>query len=923
MGGSSKKQVVGKHWKLAWLHGVCEGPVDAYLEFRGGERTAWSGYLNGSGHIEINAPWLWGGEKLEGGITGGVDIMFGEPTQMPNGYLVSNFGPQSAYRGRLCVSFNGGRFGTNPYPKSVSHKVRCILKGWDNDTPWYPERAVIGLENKSSVALYIALDTSSSMSGTRLTGMKAAVKGLLDVLNETIVAGGGHIDLRIERWSNGSQGQTWLNVDAADIASAKLYIDQTQAAGSTVFQSAFSNLSSFYSSATGERITFFITDGEPNNGATDANAARAIVDSVAGVKVFGINIDLTNTTYTAIVDNTPEDGVPVVSGGNPDALVAAMSGALFGGRVGMNPIHIIYESLTSKHRKGEPVESIDDANFRQAADYYFGQGFGLCTTYDHSKEDIDTFHERIGKVINASPAQSRIDGKYRINILRGEYDLDTLPVLTDEDILEFTREPSSPIDCVNEVIVEWFDPILKKVRATQPVHSQGSIQAAGRIISETFKAHEIPDERLALRVAARILKSKATPLNRFQLTTTRATYDWTTGMAFRLMAPRNGVADMVCLTGEMNLGLLRAGAIRFPAVEDVSGLPTSVYVRPEPGVDTQPSQEPDPPAAQSLIEAPYIELAGTLPAAELSALDADSGYVLAMGAKPAVGIDYQLLTKADGEDYADGGPAEWCPTAVIVEAVAVGNLGTDFTFTGGTNLDLVRVGTAALWGSELCRVDAMNAGAGTIKLGRAVGDTVPQEHPAGQRIWFYDEWAGEDQREYVAGESVSAKMLTRTSTKLLSQNAAPASTVVMAGRASRPYPPHGVKINNQAFPTNVSNGMAIVWVHRDRLQQADQLMDTTVGSIGPEPHTRYGLRFRDSGGVVLVEKLDIDGATANAVLAYTGTVTMELFSITNAGTSWQMQVRQFNYTPPGGTTESVITAPTWTPDEYVLDGGGA
>ena len=41
----------------------------------------------------------------------------------------------------------------NPYPKRAEFKGRRILQGWDNDTPWYPEKAEIPLLDGSVTLL--------------------------------------------------------------------------------------------------------------------------------------------------------------------------------------------------------------------------------------------------------------------------------------------------------------------------------------------------------------------------------------------------------------------------------------------------------------------------------------------------------------------------------------------------------------------------------------------------------------------------------------------------------------------------------------------------------------------------------------------------------------------------------------------------
>jgi hypothetical protein len=103
--GKSSKPIIGYWYRIAYQHGLTIGPIDAFLEFRGGEKTAWQGQLTASGTISVNAPNLWGGEKDQGGIVGNLAVMFGEPTQLPNAYLTSVFGNQTtAWRGFATVA---------------------------------------------------------------------------------------------------------------------------------------------------------------------------------------------------------------------------------------------------------------------------------------------------------------------------------------------------------------------------------------------------------------------------------------------------------------------------------------------------------------------------------------------------------------------------------------------------------------------------------------------------------------------------------------------------------------------------------------------------------------------------------------------------------------------------------------------------
>lgn len=156
MGGKSSKRVTVGYWyEIAFHSGLGIGPIDAYLEFRGGDMTAWTGEATHSQTIHINAPNLWGGEKDQGGIVGAVDLMFGEAEQQPNSRLAGIFGPQQpAWRGLATLVFVGKYGAMNPYPQKASHKIRKIKQGWDGEC-WYPGKAAIPMPTCSGDDPYI------------------------------------------------------------------------------------------------------------------------------------------------------------------------------------------------------------------------------------------------------------------------------------------------------------------------------------------------------------------------------------------------------------------------------------------------------------------------------------------------------------------------------------------------------------------------------------------------------------------------------------------------------------------------------------------------------------------------------------------------------------------------------------------------
>lgn len=587
------------------------------------------------------------------------------------------------------------------------------------------------------------------------------------------------------------------------------------------------------------------------------------------------------------------------------------------GNHGMNPAHIIYYSLTNSDMGRVPVARINDASFKAAADWYSAQGFGLCTEYDPSQESVADFQARICKVAGCSISRSPVDGQWYIDIANGEYDIAALDILTDDDVLDFAEQPTVLDSAVNSLSVTYFDPQIKDTVVAPPVQAMGLIDAFGTI-SQSTEYPEIPTGDLALRVAERDLRAIVTPLRSFTLTTTRACWAWRPGQYKRLQLPKRGIADMVVIVGDVQRGTLRSGAMQIVLTQDVYSLPSTTFVSMDPAADPTATQPPAPIVAQAAFEAPYIDVVAALSGADLAALPAAAGYLHAVAADPAISRGYELFTSPDGSAWTDVAAGDWCPMATT--AAAHGYLDTAIGLATFGRPDEVHVGMAALWDAEIVRVDAIDATAGTITLARGCADTVPATHAAGSRIWFWQGNTPADTTEYTAGETLHVKLLTETSSARLDLSAATDMLVSFAGRASRPYPPGALKIAGSAYPANVSGSFAVTWAHRNRVTQADQIIDTTAASITPATNTRYHLRLLDATGAVLVERSDIGATTATVALNYTGNVTLQLGTIDDTGASLQMHACTFAYS---GTTGNTITATAYTPtyNGTIIDGG--
>lgn len=945
MGGKSKSATVGYWYNVLYHGGLGIGPIDAFLEFRGGDKAAWKGELTSSGTIDINAPNLWGGEKDQGGIVGAMDVMFGEATQEPNAYLLANLGPQvPAWRGLATVVFKGGKYGAmNPYPQKASYKIRKVTKGWDNDDCWYPEKATItfGADRRG-----VSGETAWNVFGTGYfvigagpvpTGPYESQQGRWH----------GYVDsfrLRKGRWYTSEQYAIPEGpfADASSDPDTVLLLRFIGADGSTTFlddkghaitphggvalstaQSKFGGSSAFFDGS--DDWLSAAMGADENIGDTWTMDAWVWLESFKsdastyGRALFGYSnptVEGTTTAWYALGESWIFQrldhflGAPsVIQNVEPRAQLGrwafvsiccdGASGQYFlhqdgklltgVGQGGMNPAHALYYARTHGDIGREPIVNMSDASYRAAADQLAAEGFAICTSYDPISESLEEFEQRICRVIGGSVSRSLVDGKWYLDLARGGYDLEDLPILSDDDILEFREQPSVLDGAINSVSIKYFDPSKKEEIVTSPIQALALIDSFGTV-HQTNEYREIPVSEVAARVGERDLRACVTPTRAFEITTTRKTYAWRPNQYFRLQAPKRGIADMVCILGEKQSGGLRSGAIRIKAAQDIYALPETSFVEVEAGVDTRPPQTPSPIVHQRALEAPYIEVVRSLSRADLAALPPETGYLMALADDPAVSRDYAMWVSPDGVTYSDAGDGEWCPTALVLEGASYSE--TVFTLASGKRLDQVSVGSPALWDDEVVRVDAIDPVSGAITLGRGCADTIATPHAIGSRIWFYMDNVAADVAEYTAGETIHVKLLTSTGSQLLNETLASPIDVEFMQRQFRPYPPAKFRVNGEVSPPSASGEVIATWAHRDRVLQADQLVDAESADVGPEPGATYTARWFVNDALEHTDA-GITGTSVAYTPAAAGMLRVEVETVRDGVPSLQYQFREF------------------------------
>lgn len=727
--GKGSKPTIG-FWYSMGLHiGWCAGPVDAFLELRGGDRTAWQGEVTGSSVIEIRAANLYGGEKKEGGIVGPLTLMFGEQTQAPNAYLVDQLGPQSAYRGLFTAAFKGRVAALNPYIKAWSGKVRKITAGWRGDV-WQPTLARIG--------------------------------------------------------------------------------------------------------------------------------------------------------------------------------------------DGMNPAHILYRCAID-YRRWDPSQ-LDLVRMQAAAQTLFDEGMGLCLKWSRT-DTLDTFMQQVCSHAGGMWVQDPSTSQYFLKLLRADYDVATLPVLDESFMLSLDEYEQTALDgTVNQISVVYRDQTTNK-DVTVTATNLANRAAQGATIAQTNQYAGFPTGDLATRAAVRDVSAASSLLAAGKVTVKRSFgQELKRGDVLVFKNTRLGIAGMPIRVLEVDRGDTTDSKVQIQFAQDQFGLLQTSFISIVTGGWQEPDLSPQPITSQVLFEASYRDLATRIGPADRAQLDVDAAYVGSLAARPSgVPYNYELMTRIAGVGaYGDRGTGDFTPNGLLQDAIGPGE--TAIVVLSGRNLDLVEVGSEALIDSELVRVDAIDAATGAVTIARGCVDTTPAlTHAAGARIWFTDHFTGVDTTEYATGESVEAKLLTRAGTGELDMALAPVSTVTLAQRQARPYPPGNLTVRGSRYPATIEGALTLTWSHRDRLLQADQLVDTLQTDIGPETGTTYTVRVY-LGGVLDSTTTGLTGTTATPAVSGDGTVRVDIEADRDGLASWQLLSATFDYyRTPRRVTESGVLRITESGAQRVVE----
>jgi hypothetical protein len=588
---------------------------------------------------------------------------------------------------------------------------------------------------------------------------------------------------------------------------------------------------------------------------------------------------------------------------NPSTCVITLST----GVKAMNPAHMIYETLTNPDwGMGYPPASLDLTVFTASALQLFNEGLGLCLLWNR-QDTIDSWLQTLMNYTAGVLVTSPITGLFQYKLVRGGYDVSTLPVFTQSDIVELTEKDDSTLTgAVNELWVQWYDPIAKQQQSVA-LQALGSVQSQGVVVTDTRTYTGIASADLAARVCQRDLQATTVPLKRMTAKFKRTTYLLTPGDVFVLSFPAAGIDQMVMRVGEVDTGTLLDGTITMSIMQDIYSLPSDTYIAPQISGWIPPNNHPVAPVLFQGYEADFRTIYKILGASIANSLPPLVGYSGVLVGRPdSLCQSYALATEVGGAAFFGAQQAEqFAPTALL--AISVGPFDTSMTLETLIDVAHAALPCAAIiidgTSSEIVNVTAFNATTLVCTIARGCVDTVSGGpagfgHAAGLNIFFIDNTVGSDGEQYTLAEVVHNKPLPNAPLGQLDISLAPDITVTIGGRALLPYPPASPKINGTRFDlsTGATGAFTLSWIERNRITQADTMIDQAHATVTPETGTTYTVRVFSSSAVLLATYAAIAGTSITINSGASDTLTLQLEAQCNGLTSLEHWVIPVTFT---------------------------
>lgn len=909
MGSKAKPQTIGFHYKLGVVMALSHSPVDYISEIIIGEKTVWSGSIK-DGWFTTHQPELFGGDKKEGGVSGQITILSGERNQQLNNYVRMFRGETSAQRGLLTVVF-----GATGQPPANDIRFTNWGKSTLSDATYNALVKTMTARYRDGSAGYLNQDGAITRKAP-LIDVLNVISGrsneeipdnLLDFYLKELTAenrtGYAYTSINDDKryWNNPNLQKNQLAKLKAEYGSnraiALLYTKFITVDSPSYIYAHGSKVSNGYHAGLSTKETFFKDHVQDIRQQSNPEFSIPFTWGTSPYlkptwfRVQSINNGWTHGTWypeKAIIDGGMID---IEEGGQKKKLQIN----------DMNPAHILYKVMTNKDwGMGYNPHDLDEPSFKKAADTLYNERFGMSLLWDASKT-IEDFNSDILDAIDGVVRVNVLSGKFELVLIRDDYNIDDLPVLDEDSVVEIKRfERAAWGDSANEIVLTYKDRMEKDVVLTKQNLAAIEIQRGVISSAQTYKGIHTP--HIAEMIASRELKLMSSSVAKVSLKVNRLHYLLQNGDVFVLSWDELGIKRMVCRVASIVKGEFDDGTIDIEAVEDIFGVSSSMFAATEDGgeyKDPHIALSPAPVKEGRVVEASYHDVQTAVEPANLEAviklIDEGSAFTMTLADKPSQAtVRYDLYASKANQPYGLVASDVYF-TPVFKLAHNVGIDFTEFRVDGIKNQPHeITNDMYLLVGDECMGISGFNYDEGKVTVKRGILDTLPTYHSFGDTGYIISRASSSDTNSYPVGGTLTYKAVSEGINSVTSINDAIELPATLVGRAARPAPVNSVFINNATYPETigVKDTISLRWANRNR--KTVTTSNVYWGSLSIEAEegqtTNARLKNPETGELLFEKKGVTDTAIDIAPTAAEGWpkyVQIEIETERNNLTSWQ------------------------------------
>jgi len=254
----------------------------------------------------------------------------------------------------------------------------------------------------------------------------------------------------------------------------------------------------------------------------------------------------------------------------------------------MNPIHMIYEWLTSSViGRGCDTDLIGDS-FETVADALYTEGFGLSCVWDYAPDDIDSMINKIEEIVDGKLYFDYSTGKYEFGLNRPDYVEGDLTTYDESDFWIESASYLSPGNMPSKVIVSWEHRQYDDKRVAYDDDIALLARQNGIVNVQEFDyTGFVCDGDLANDIASRMQYMYSSMPKRYVLRCLRTMADLNETDVIKISYPALNITSMILRIVSIDRGSLTDGECIIECLEDVFGYEYTVY-----GTPPEPANAP-------------------------------------------------------------------------------------------------------------------------------------------------------------------------------------------------------------------------------------------------------------------------------------------------------------------------------------------